>query len=429
MGMPLDSPPRGRLRAGAQRGLAAFRHRNFRLFWTGQIVSLVGTWMQSVAQGWLVLQLTNDAFLLGVVTAAQFLPILVFGLFGGLIADALAKRRTLVATQTSAMLLALVLGLLTASGLVAVWHIVLLALLLGSVNAVDMPTRQSFVIEMVGREDVVNAVGLNSAAFNGARIVGPAVGGLVIGAVGIAACFFINAVSFLAVIASYLLMRDHELRPYVRPRVERGTRAVVANLEEGLRYIGRTRAVLLAVVVVGLVATFGMNFTVIMPVLARDVLGADASGLGFLMAAMGAGSVVSALSIAYLGRPSPRFMLAGAALLGALEIGLAFVRSFPLALLCAIGVGVGGIGMAATANTTIQLAVPDALRGRVLSVYTTVFNGTAPFGGLMIGALIAQFGPPAAFVFGGGASLLVAAGGYVVARPWIKAAFAARTAS
>ena len=427
--MPLDTPPRGRLNTGVRRGGVALRHRNFRLFWTGQLVSLAGTWMQVVAQGWLVLQLTNDAFLLGVVTAAQFFPVLVFGLFGGLIADALPKRRTLIATQAASMLLALVLGLLTATGLVQVWQIVVLALLLGTVNAFDMPTRQAFVIEMVGRADVVNAVGLNSAAFNGARIVGPAIGGLVIGAVGIAACFFINAASFVAVIASLLLMREGELRPFVAARVERTAGAVVENLAEGLRYVRRTRVVLLAVVVVGLVSMFGMNFTVIMPVLARDVLGVEASGLGFLMAATGVGSVASALSIAYLGRPSPRFILAGAAIAGILEIAVAFVRSFPLALVCAAGIGAGAIGMAATANTTIQLAVPDELRGRAMSVFTTVFTGTAPFGGLLIGAMISQYGAPAAFVFGGTASLLVAAVAYLVSRPWLRTALAPRISS
>ena len=250
---------------------------------------------------------------------------------------------------------------------------------------------------MVGIADVVNAVGLNSAAFNGARIVGPAIGGLVIGAVGIATCFFINAASFVAVIASLLLMREADLQPFVSQRVERTVGAVLENLAEGLRYVRRTRVVLLAVVVVGLVSMFGMNFTVIMPVLARDVLGVEASGLGFLMAATGVGSVASALSIAYLGRPSPRFILA-AAIAGILEIAVAFVRSFPLALVCAAGIGAGAIGMAATANTTIQLAVPDELRGRAMSVFTTVFTGTAPFGGLLIGAMISQYGAPAAFV-------------------------------
>jgi len=276
---------------------------------------------------------------------------------------------------------------------------------------------------------VVNAVGLNSAAFNGARIVGPAIGGLVIGAVGIAACFFINAASFVAVIASLLLMREGELRPFVAARVERTAGAVVENLAEGLRYVRRTRVVLLAVVVVGLVSMFGMNFTVIMPVLARDVLGVEASGLGFLMAATGVGSVASALSIAYLGRPSPRFILAGAAIAGILEIAVAFVRSFPLALVCAAGIGAGAIGMAATANTTIQLAVPDELRGRAMSVFTTVFTGTAPFGGLLIGAMISQYGAPAAFVFGGTASLVVAAVAYLVSRPWLRTALAPRISS
>ncbi|MBM4408806.1 MAG: MFS transporter [Chloroflexi bacterium] len=394
----------------------AFRHHNYRLFFAGQLVSLVGTWMQSVAQGWLVLQLTNDPFALGLVAAAQFVPVLVLGLFGGLVADALPKRRTLIGTQAAQMLLAFALGLLTMTGRVEVWHILVLAFLLGVTNAVDMPTRQSFVVEMVGREDIGNAVGLNSSAFNAARIVGPAVAGLAIGYVGIAACFVLNGMSFLAVIVGYLLMRDDELRPAPAMARPRSGRAVVANLAEGLSYVRRTPIVLLGVSVVGLVATFGMNFNVVVPAMARDVLGVGSVGFGFLMAATGLGSLTAAVALAVAGRPRRSWIVGGAILLGVLLVGFSQSRSFTLSLLCMYGVGVGGIGMAATANAAIQTAVPDHLRGRVMSVYTTVFAGSTPIGGPVSGAIAASFGVATAVAFGGVMSALVGIGGLL----WLR---------
>lgn len=399
-------------------GFRALRHRNFRLFWTGMLVSLVGTWMQQVAQGWLVLTLTNDPFMLGVVAAAQFLPVLVLGLFGGVVADALPKRRTLVATQSFAMTLAFILAALTASGAVQVWQIILLAFLLGCSNAVDMPTRQSFVIEMVGRGDISNAVALNSAIFNAARIVGPAVAGLTIAAFNISIAFLINGLSFLAVIASLLALRETELLPVARAAVPRTVRAVLANLREGLAYVRRTRAVLLSVAVVGLVATAGMNFSVLTPALARDVLGSGAAGYGFLMAASGVGSLASALAIAFLGRPGTRVLVGGAILLGALEIVLGISRSMPLSLACMFLIGAGGIAMAMTANTTIQLSAPDALRGRAISVYTTVFAGSTPIGGLIFGAIAGAFGVAVAIALGGAIALAVGVGAAIIAARW-----------
>ena len=387
---------------------SAFRHRNYRLFFLGQLVSLIGTWMQTVAQGWLVLQLTNDPFALGLVSAAQFSPVLVFGLFGGLIADHLPKRRTLVATQATQMTLALILAWLTWTGHVQVWEIMLLALLLGCSNAIDMPTRQSFVIEMVGRGDVANAVALNSAMFNAARIVGPAVAGLTIGAVGVAACFLLNGLSFLAVIAGFLLMDAAQLQtppPIPRPH---SAGDVLADLGEGLRYVRRTPVVLLAVLVVGLASTFGMNFSVTMPAMARDVLHVGADGFGFLMAATGVGSLTAALSIAARGRPSLRVLVGGAILLGLLQVALAASRWFPLSLVFGFGIGAGAISMAATANTLIQVTVPDRLRGRVMSVYTTIFAGTTPLGGLATGAVASALGIAVAVTIGG--ALTVATG-------------------
>ena len=390
------------------RGFSALRHRNFRLFWSGQLISLVGTWMQNIAQSWLVLTLTGNPFMLGVVTAAQFAPILVFGLFGGIVADSLPKRRTLVATQTVAMVLAFLLAFLTLTHTVQVWQVILIAFALGCSSAVDMPTRQAFVIEMVGREDIGNAVALNSASFNAARIVGPAVAGILISMFDIGIAFLLNGLSFLAVIGSLLAMRPGELRPAVRTAIPRTARAVAANLAEGLTYVRRTPVVLLAVGVVGLVSTVAMNFGVVIPAFARDVLGTDADGFGFLMAAAGVGSLMAALTIAFRGRPDPRVIVAGAAVLGILEIALGFTRAMPFALVCMFGIGAGAISMAAMANTTIQLNVPDALRGRVLAVYATVFAGSTPIGGLAFGALAAAVGAALAIAIGGAIALLVA---------------------
>ncbi|HEX5013471.1 MAG TPA: MFS transporter [Candidatus Limnocylindrales bacterium] len=396
-------------------GLRALRHRNYRLFFGGQLISLVGTWMQQVAQGWLVLQLTNDPLWLGLVSVAQFGPVIVFGLFGGLIADQWPKRRTLLATQSSAMLLAFALFLLTFSGVVQVWHVMILAALLGITNSIDMPTRQAFAVEMVGRDDVTNAVGLNSAVFNASRILGPAVAGLLIGAFDISIAFLINGISYVAVIVAYLAMRNDELRPV--PQLTRPTtvRGVFEQLGEGWRYVRNTPVVLLAVTVVGLVATFGMNFQVLTPPLADDVLHVGAEGYGFLMAASGLGSTVVALWIAFQHKISPRPIVIGAIALGLSSIVVALSTSFPLSLVAMTIVGAGGIGMAVTANTTIQLSVPDHLRGRVMSLYTTVFAGSVPAGGLLMGWIASTWGVPTALLVGALLSLAVG----LVAWPWL----------
>jgi len=404
-------PPRGRLR---WRG--ALRHRNFRLFWFGQMVSLIGTWMQSLAQAWLVLTLTGAPIWLGVVAAAQFLPVLVLGLFGGIIADVLPKRRTLIATQVASMLLAFAMAALVFANVVQVWHILVLASLLGLVNAIDMPTRQAFVVEMVGRDDITNAVGLNSAVFNAARIVGPAVGGLLIGAFDLAASFFLNGLSFIAVIAGLALMRDAELLSVGRMARPTGVRDVMANLAEGLRYVGRTPVVRLAVVLVGVVATVGMNFNVIGPALAKTVLGVGATGLGFLMASMGLGSLTAALLIAALRRPRPWIIVGGALLLGIVEVALGGVRSYPFALGAMFLAGFGAIAMMISANTAIQLAVPDRLRGRVIGVYTTVFAGSTPIGAPIVGWLASAFSTEVALVTGGAIAIVAA----VFAGIWLR---------
>lgn len=416
-------PGAGRARTSARllassRGMAALRHRNYRLFFAGQLVSLIGTWMQSVAQSWLILSLTNDPFMLGLVAAVQFLPVLILGLFGGLIADALPKRQTLIATQASMMVLAAVLGILVSTHSVTVWMILVLAFLLGSTNAIDMPVRQAFAVEMVGRDDIGNAVALNSAMFNAARVVGPAIAGVTISVFDISTAFYLNAASFLAVIGGLLAMRDEELRSTVRPARPTTIKAVAADLGEGLRFVRSTSVVLLAVLVVGVASTFGMNFNVIIPAYSREVLGGDAAIYGFLMAAAGTGSLISALAIAFsAGRIGPRAIGAGALVLGLAQVAMAATAWFPAALGLMVLVGAGGIAMTAMANTTIQLAVPDHLRGRVLSVYVTVFVGSTPVGALLTGAFAASLGPPATLVLGGGLAAIAGVGGLW----WVRA--------
>jgi len=392
---------------GGFRGAPAFRHRNYRLFFAGQAISLVGTWMQQVAQGWLVLQLTNDPFWLGLVAAAQFGPVILLGLFGGVIADQLPKRQTLLVTQAAAMVLALALFGLTVTGLVEVWHVMVLAALLGVTSAVDMPARQAFAVEMVGREDVTNAVGFNAALFNGSRIVGPAIAGLLIGAFDISAAFLINGLSYLGAIAAYFWMRDSELRPVETVARPVGWSGIVENLAEGARYVRDTPLVLMSCVVVGLAATFGMNFQVLVPPLADNVLNVGASGFGFLMAASGIGSTVAALTVAFSHRVRARWIAVGAMGLGIGALFLAWSPSYPVALLAMLVAGAGGITMAVVANTTIQTTVPDQLRGRVLSVFTTVFAGSVPAGGLLAGWVASRWGVGVAFALGGVVTLLI----------------------
>jgi len=399
------SPRRTLRRLARFEGWSAMRHRNYRLFFAGQGLSLIGTWMMTVAQSWLVLQLTGEPLLLGLVAAVQWLPVLVLGLFGGLIADAMPKRRTMLATQSFAAVLSLVMAILVFTGTVAVWHVLVVAFLLGIRNAVDLPTRQSFSVEMVGRQDVGNAVALNSAMFNVARVIGPAVAGITIGAFGVGVAFLVDAISYLAVIFALLAMREDDL--HTRPGIARPTTvdAVTENLKEGLRYVRRTRPVLLSILTVGLVSTFGMNFTVVIPPFVTEALHGDATMYGFLMAATGVGSITSALTIAFSGRTMPIVIGLGAATLGLAEIVLGSTTAFPIALVAMFVAGIGSIAMAATANTLVQLVVPDHLRGRVMSVYTTVFAGSTPIGGLITGAVASGFGAATAIVAGGALSL------------------------
>ena len=412
----------------ARRSVTSFRHRNYRLFFTGQTISLIGTWMQQVAQGWLVLQVSGgNPLWLGIVAAAQFVPVMILGLFAGVLADVLPKRQTLLVVQVVMMSLAIVLAVLTATGLANVWIIVMLAILLGCANAVDMPVRQSFAIEMVGPRDVANAVSINSAMFNGARVVGPAVAGLTIAAFGIALAFALNALSFLAVIVALALIDDEALHaPRLLPR-PRSLADVRVNLVEGLRFVRHTPIVLMSITVVFLIATFGMNFSVILPPLAQDILHSDAAGFGFLMTASGLGALGTAVGLVVAGKPRPSRIAVGAIVLGIATLALAGSTSFPISLVLMVPIGAGGIAMAATANATIQLNVPDGLRGRVMSVYTTVFAASVPIGGLAAGALASTIGVLQTLAVGGVLSLATGIGALVWWRR-IQAATAATAA-
>jgi MFS family permease len=405
---------------GLLRAFIALRHRNFRLFWFGQLISLIGTWMQTTAQAWLVLELTHSALLLGVVGALQFLPVMIFSLFGGVLADRLPKRRVLLFTQSSAMIQAFILWALVATGYVQLWHILVLATLLGLTNALDMPTRQAFVVEMVGREDLPNAVALNSSLFNMARIVGPGIGGLLIAWLGVAPLFLLNGISFIAVIIGLAMINLKSLHAVNLQDLKKGAprQSTLQSLREGLAYVRRTPVVFLVIAVLGVVSLFGINFNVILPIFATDVLNVGAVGFGFISAAFGLGSLLSALWLAWgNNKPSMRQLLLGAIAFGVLESLFALSHWYILSLVLIAGVGFSQIALSATSNTTLQTVTPDYLRGRVMSVYMLVFAGSTPIGNLVIGELAHLWGAPIGLLICAGLSLIAAIVGWVLRAP------------
>ena len=384
--------PFGRGRDLALDTFAALRHRDFRLFYSGQILSLVGTWMQSTAQGWLVLELTDSELLLGLVTAAGSLPILLFTLYAGVVADRRDKRGIILTAQFASLLLALALALLTSTGAITISVILGIVFLRGIADAFEIPTRQSFFVELVGKEDLTNAIALNSSAFNLTRVVGPALAGMVIGTAGIAACFFANAVSYLAVIAGLLAMRP---RP---PRPVRAAESLRENMGEGLRFIWGQRLTSALVGLVAIASIFGFPYAMLLPVFARDVLHVGAQGLGWLLSATGAGALVGGITVAMLAgrvRRGP-LLLASAASFAVLVGAFSYSRSLPLSLALLAGAGFSIIPFTATVNALLQSLVPDELRGRVMSVYVFMFLGMTPLGSLQAGAMARWIGAPAA---------------------------------
>ena len=319
------------------RTFASFRSYNYRLFWFGQLISQVGTWMQRIGQSWLVLQLTHSPQALGVVTALQFLPILLFSLFAGVWVDRIPKHRLLIVTQAAALVQALLLAIPTMAGTIQLWQVYILAFVLGLINAVDNPTRQTFVMEMVGRENLVNAVALNSAQFNGSRLLGPAIGGLMIAAWGVGICFLVNAVSFLAVLIGLLLMRPEQFYN-VSPR-GRNNERVLAQLGEGLRFVFGRVDLAVVLVVAAVIHSFGFNFNIIMPLMASTAFDAGAEAFGLLMTAIGLGSVIAAFAVATAGRSSLQVMLLAAAGMGAMLLATAGAPWVLAALAFLVAVG------------------------------------------------------------------------------------------
>ena len=387
-------------------GLRALNHRDFRRFYAAQLLALVGGWMQTVAQAWLVLQLTDSPFKLGLISTLQFSPILMFSLVAGAVADRLPKRGLLVTTQTTLACQALLLGWLVSTGRVQYGHVAVLGLVLGFANAVDQPARQSFVMDMVGKGDVANAVALNSAAFNAARIVGPAVAGVLIGRVGVGPVFFINSVGFVGVILTLLRLEARGL-----PARERRA-TMLEEIVEGLRYARRTPRLLLALGLVLSVSLFVFNFTVYVPLLARTVLGLGAEGFGFLMASLGVGAVAGALTVGGFGSREPELgrMFLSAAVAFAALLGLGLSRHVWTAAPLLFVTGYFGIMLMATCNTSMQLRAPDALRGRVMSLYTWVTGGVFPIGAFLVGSISQAWGVSAAFLWNGTLGLVTLAG-------------------
>jgi MFS family permease len=396
--------------AATRRTFLSLRVRNYRLFFFGQLVSASGSWMQQVAQDWLVLRLTDAALPLGITVALQFAPMLVFGAWAGVIADRLDKRRLLVATQAAMAVLALVLGGLTATGAVRLWMVYALALLLGCATAFDMPARQAFVTDMVGPDRVANAVGLNSAVFNSARVIGPAAAGVLIAVVGIAPAFLINAVSYLAMIGGLLAMDPERL--HGRPVVERAR----GQIRAGMRYVWATPELRSTIALVAVVGALGLNYRVALPLLTRFTFAGGAGTYGALAAIMAAGSVVGALLAARRARPSRALLLGSVAAFGLLSFAAAAAPTVLVEAVALFPLGMASLAFLATANSTVQLGSDPEMRGRVMALYGLVLLGSGPPSGLLSGWMAGQFGPRSIMVLSGVSCLLAAGVAALVTR-------------
>lgn len=376
--------------------LRALRYRNYRLFISGQLISLIGTWMQTVAQSWLVYRLTGEASMLGFVAFAGQIPVFILATVGGMAADRMRPHTLIVITQSTSMVLTLVLALLTLTGHVQIWHIVTTSILLGVVNAFDIPARQVFVAQTVARLDLMNAIALNSSMFNGARIIGPAVAGLLVATVGEGWCFLVNSASYLAVIAGLLAMRLDGIQ---RARASEGGSAIL----EGFRFILGAKPVRDLLVLLGLLSLMGMPYSVLMPIFADQILHGGPKALGLLMGTSGVGALAGALSLAL--RRSPRglgrWIAVSAMGFGAALVAFSFSRSLPLSVMILLPVGFTLMVEMASSNTLIQMMIPDALRGRVMSVYSMMFMGMAPIGALLGGTLAHKLGAPLTVALGG----------------------------
>ncbi|MEU6006288.1 MFS transporter [Streptomyces sp. NPDC047453] len=390
---------------------SSLRVRNYRLFFLGQVVSNTGTWMQRIAQDWLVLSLTGSSAAVGITTALQFLPMLLFGLYGGVLVDRLPKRPTLLVTQSAMAVTGLALAVLTLTGQVQVWHVYLAAFAVGLATVVDNPARQSFVSEMVGPKQLQNAVSLNSANFQSARLVGPAAAGVMITGVGTGWAFLANGLSFVAPIVGLLLMRTREL--HVVERAPRGK----GQLREGLRYVAGRPELIWPIVLVGFIGTFGFNFPVWLSAYAEDVFHSGAGAYSLFNTVMAVGSLVGALLAARRGTARLRVLIAAAAAFGALEIVAALAPSYWLFALLMAPIGIFGLTVNVTANTAVQMGTDPAMRGRVMALFMMVFMGGTPLGAPLVGWITDAYGARVGFAAGGVVSLAAAATiGLVLAR-------------
>jgi len=411
-----DQPPSLPLRAalgGLKRGFAALGVRNYRLYWSGQVVSLIGTWMQQVSLPWLVLALGGTPIQLGFVAVLQFGPAMILAPFGGVLADRIEKRHALLGTQIAACLQALVLFVLTATGVVQIPMVLVMAFLLGLVNAVDMPLRLALAPDLVPRSLLSNAIALNSISFNAARVVGPALAGVIIAVgtgvtgsatIGVAVNLGINTVTYAAVFIGLLRMDPRQIRRQERPEQHP---PVLESLREGIAHAVRTPLVLWSLVLLGGIAAFGFNFQILLPLFATGILGLGADGYGALFAAMGIGSLAGSLTLAFMhSRRAIPLMLVGGAVFAVLLVGIASARTVWLAAPLIAGAGYASMLMINTINATVQANVTDAMRGRVMALYVTVFAGSAPLGGLFAGVVAEAWGTPAAFLAGAAMSAL-----------------------
>ena len=391
-------------------GLRALRHRNFQLFFSGQLISLIGTWMQTVAQSWLVYRLTGSALLLGTVGFIGQIPVFLLAPAGGIAADRYDRHRIVIATQSSAMALALILATLTLTGRVHVWQIMVLAALLGAVNAFDIPARQAFLVDMVGKEDLMNAIALNSSMFNGARVIGPAVAGVLVASIGEGWCFFANAVSYVAVIAGLLLMK------LGREPVAGPASSPLEDAIEGFSFAWHTMPIRALLLLIGLVSLVAMPYAVLMPIFADQILHGGARALGMLMGATGVGALLGAALLATRSglRGLSRIVMISSACFGVSLMLFAGSRWFLVSLVLLIPAGFSMMLQMAASNTLIQAMVPDRLRGRVMAVYSMMFMGMAPMGALFAGAVANRLGAPLTVAMGG--AVCVVGSGFFAAR-------------
>jgi MFS family permease len=381
--------------------LRALRHRNFQLFFGGQLISLTGTWMQSVAQAWLVYRLSGSALLLGAVGFSSQFPVFLVAPIGGITADRVNRQRLVIATQTASMILAGILAWLTLSHRVQVWHIFALAASLGVVNAFDIPGRQAFLVDMVGKEDLMNAIALNSSMFNGARVIGPAVAGILVSRIGEGWCFGANAISYIAVIVGLLLMHVH------CPRLA-GVGSPIEDMVEGFRWVWQTRIIRTLLILLALVSLVGMPYTVLMPIFADKILHGGARGLGILMGATGVGALFGALTLAAKTgvKGLGRWVTITCAMFGISLVLFSFSKLFWLSVVLLFPAGYSMMLQMACSNTLIQTMVPNDLRGRVMALYSMAFMGLAPFGALFGGALAHRVGAPITVAVGGVACVM-----------------------